>query len=505
MDPYRLSPETFVKTLAPLLVQAGKRQDLVLLAACAQYVRLWGEPDYALYYPDRWLKKHLDAWCPLPHRFEVNLVSEDRIGDVRLLQICLQLLFKKLHQTGCGALELELHAIAEHGNLIPTLSVRFAGPGRFPVEINLHESLALEFEAFNAIWTQASSGGKIVREADAWRLRLNGMRMPPEPIALAGQCAAALGQGGDLHRIDEALALLMPGEKPVLGSLQPLFEEVLEQWKDVLKKSAVTLEFAWEPAAPQLELYRRRLRLALDLLAGLIIGHASSDDSVMIITEVNRTARETTLLLNMTLRNPFAGAVPGADFVEETIALHGGAFTCECDAKELAIMASFPDAVGRRLDAYLPGWESLSDRSRQMLRLLKSGAQAPPEDFILGGILEHELEARLLPRLEQPMAPRVAREAVTKGASIAGSHPERLKKALGQVEKGKPKKEICQPQYAGELMWNLRHGEQQRYTVGTENIDDAKLKTLCEALLATPVKQLAALQVLAAHPTGSVT
>lgn len=58
-----------------------------------------------------------------------------------------------------------------------------------------------------------------------------------------------------------------------------------------------------------------------------------------------------------------------------------------------------------------------------MLRLLKSGAQAPPEDFILGGILEHELEARLLPRLSQPMAPRVAREANTKGSTVAEAIP----------------------------------------------------------------------------------
>lgn len=51
-------------------------------------------------------------------------------------------------------------------------------------------------------------------------------------------------------------------------------------------------------------------------------------------------------------------------------------------------------------------------------------------------------------------------------------------------------------------MWCLRHDEQQRYTVATENIPEATLKTLCEALLKTPVDQLGALRVLATHPVG---
>lgn len=44
----------------------------------------------------------------------------------------------------------------------------------------------------------------------------------------------------------------------------------------------------------------------------------------MVLTEVNRGARESTLLLNMTLRAPFKGAAPGVDFVEVIITAHGG-------------------------------------------------------------------------------------------------------------------------------------------------------------------------------------
>lgn len=190
---------------------------------------------------------------------------EDRIGDVRLLQTCLQLFFRNLQQLGCSALELELHAVAEHGNLIPTLTVRL-GSGCFPREFALHDALALDFDAFNAVWTQASSGGKIVREEAAWHLRLNGMRMPPEPIALSGQMAAALGKGDDLHRIDEALALLLPVERSCARQSSTSVRGSLGAHKDALKQSAVSIDFAWDPAAPQLVLHRRRLRMAFEVL-----------------------------------------------------------------------------------------------------------------------------------------------------------------------------------------------------------------------------------------------
>ena len=67
------------------------------------------------------------------------------------------------------------------------------------------------------------------------------------------------------------------------------------------------------------------------------------------------------------------------------MALHDGVVEVADDASGLTVSIKLPDVVGRTLDAWLPGWEAFSERSQQMLRLLKSGGQAPPEEFISGG------------------------------------------------------------------------------------------------------------------------
>jgi hypothetical protein len=72
-----------------------------------------------------------------------------------------------------------------------------------------------------------------------------------------------------------------------------------------------------------------------------------------------------------------------------------------------------------------------------------------------------------------------------------------MQKALDQVGRGKPKKEICQPQYAGELLGAFRSDPRQRYALGTEVLTDEELQQLCEGLLAKPVDGRACLVLLA--------
>jgi hypothetical protein len=150
-----------------------------------------------------------------------------------------------------------------------------------------------------------------------------------------------------------------------------------------------------------------------------------------------------------------------------------------------------------RLDEWIPGWEGFGDRSRQMLRILKSGGPMPPEEFLLEGILEEELERWLLPKLEAPGAVNLAHELPANHSDLPGASPERLEKALGQIRKRKPRKEVVRPAYAAEILWAYRDDARSRAAVGTERLEISQLRALCEALLRRPPDYVVALRLVA--------
>ena len=119
----------------------------------------------------------------------------------------------------------------------------------------------------------------------------------------------------------------------------------------------------------------------------------------------------------------------------------------------MLLTLTIPDRAGEALDAWLPGWERFLTESQQMLRVLKSGSQPLPEEFLLGGILENELERWLMPLLTEPAVVNVVHDGVASLEGLPGASSERLAKALSQIKRGKPKKEIVRPPYAGELLW----------------------------------------------------
>jgi hypothetical protein len=184
---------------------------------------------------------------------------------------------------------------------------------------------------------------------------------------------------------------------------------------------------------------------------------------------------------------------------------HAGTCAFDRDGHRATLRIVLPDPVGAALDVAIPGWEAFSDRSRQMLRLLKSGASPLPEDFLLGGVLEETLETLLFERLGAPLARNIAVDLKPDNRGLKKSDPERLKKALAQVSRGKPKKEICQPQYAGELIWAFRGDARRRAALGAESLDENELLRLCEALLATPPEYYAGLALLARLATLGAT
>ena len=196
-----------------------------------------------------------------------------------------------------------------------------------------------------------------------------------------------------------------------------------------------------------------------------------------------------------------AGAVADSShlsLLKRAIRFHDGEIEVELDGGEATVTFTLGDSAGQTLDAWLPHWDTFGPESRKYLRLLKSGAQAPPEDFILGGILEQELENWLLPRLQNPATTHLVKDGTFRNDGLKGSIKERLQKALDQVGRGKPKKEICQPAYAGELLWAFRSDPRHRAALGTQVLTDDELEALCAGLLAKPVDARACLTRLAA-------
>jgi len=156
-----------------------------------------------------------------------------------------------------------------------------------------------------------------------------------------------------------------------------------------------------------------------------------------------------------------------------------------------------PDSVGKVLDEWLPGWDALSSRSCQILRLLKSGGPAPPEEFLLGGVLEEELERWLMPRLTKPAVVNIAHELNLAEAALPGGSKDRLVKAITQIERGKPRKEIVKPAYAGEILWAFRGNERRRQAIGSGPLNDEELRMLCEGLVSRPPAYLRCLELIA--------
>ena len=157
---------------------------------------------------------------------------------------------------------------------------------------------------------------------------------------------------------------------------------------------------------------------------------------------------------------------------------------------QCAISLTIPDPIGVALNDWIPGFDVFSERSIQMLRLLKSGGQAPPEDLILGGVLESELERWLMATLAASPAVNVAHELDKE------KNPPRVAKALGQIRRGKPKKEICAPPYAAEIIGAFRSDERGRHALGLGAFESEEIDALLNGLTSKPLGYLTCLRLL---------
>ncbi len=484
------------RRVEPVLAHALLRDDASAIGACRRFLSLYADPNYSLFNVGALLKQRGAAladdrhqWCPGP-------IREEHVGDPETMMICLASLVRAIALEGDAVLVMETFEEPGNTGACPCIALGLDGPGRVPDQVDMDGCFRLSFEELGERWTLASSGGRLDCTENGAVFRVKGMRMPPEPLPEAGDWIALLGRAPVRKDLEKLLTRLEGPASVSPGDLKAVLREALAEMKDPLAVLGVEVETLIDPGLPPIPMVRGRMRRFFDFVLDYALWAGMRHGALVFMAEYDVASREAGMVITLTARKHAFTRTCHLAGMERAIVTQGGRFEADLGEGEAVFTIGLPDTVGAALDDWLPGWPAFSECSRRMLRLLKSGG-GPPEDFILGGVLEEELEAWLLPRLATPAARHVASEMEATDGGLPGSNRDRLKKALGQVAKGKVKKEICQPQYAGELFWAFRGEDRRRWAVGTDQVDETTVRPLCEALLAKPPDALEALKLMA--------
>lgn len=491
------SPRTILAHLEPVLADAVERDSTAHLSAARDYAALFTDSDLDLYKPDQIFQTFVVHFPPSSFNIHVEHVREELVGDTARMSACVGALVKGIERGPDTKLMVEIFEQEENSMVVPRMGIGFSGPGHVPDQFHYADRFPMTLEELSDCWTLATSGGRIDRTENGVELRLHGMRMPPEPLDVAAQIAAHLSGTPSPEGAAEALALIEDTGPPDMLDLERLYTESLAEHETALHQGGIAHGHSFGKPFPQLPLNRTRMHRAFASLFAWAVAGMPGGGTLETLAEYDPDTREATGMVTLGAAEGTVADSSHVSLIKRAIRFHRG--DCEVDiaGADATVTFTLADTVGQALDAWLPGWEAFSEESRRYLRLLKSGAQAPPEDFILGGILEQELEAWLLPRLQDPATVNIVGEGHLRNDGLKGSIKERLQKALDQVGRGKPKKEICQPAYAGELLWAFRGDPRKRAALGTQVLTDEELQALCEGLLAKPVDARACLSGLA--------
>jgi len=494
----RFSSRDFAANLEPVLADAIDRQSTTALAAARDYAALFTEPELALYRPENIFQTFVVHFPPSHFDIHVEHVREELVGDTARMSACVGALVKGLERGPETRLAVEVFEREENSMVIPRMGIGFSGPGRVPERFRFGGLFPMTLEELSDCWTLATSGGRIDLLENGLELRLHGMRMPPEALELAAEVSVRLGRTPTVEDAEAALALLEDTSPPAMLDLERLYAECLSAREGALSGGGIAHSYSFGEGFPQLPLNRTRMGAFFANLFDWALAAMPGGGTVEFLLEYDPARREATGIASLNAASGTVARGPQVALMKRAIAFHRGELEADLDGPEGNLTFTLADTVGQALDHWLPGWEAFGPESRKYLRLLKSGAQAPPEDFILGGILEQELENWLLPRLVLPLTVNLVLDGTFRNDGIKGSIKERLQKALDQVGRGKPKKEICQPQYAGELFAAFRKDMHHRSALGTHVLTVEELTSLCEGLLDKPVDALACLKLLAA-------
>ncbi len=395
--------------------------------------------------------------------------------------------------SGDAVLLVEVDADAEP----PLVELVFDGPGAIPETWFVGGIVPVPFEEMRLHWTRHTVGARLDRTEKGVAFKLVGQR-EPEPNSEEHErvfaaiveaerllrLAASDGAGVDaavVQTVLDAIDAESPGPEPadVCALLRGIFDD------------DHTSKIQCGDSLPPIAMRRDRVAVSIERLRNLSRPRMDAGAKAVVSVEYNASDRA----VEMECSFPRAGDDMAWDaacaaFERVISALHEGIFLADLTADQCSISLTIPDPIGVALNDWIPGFDVFSERSIQMLRLLKSGGQAPPEDLILGGVLESELERWLMATLEASPAVNVAHELDKE------KNPPRVAKALGQIRRGKPKKEICAPPYAAEIIGAYRSDERGRRALGLGSFESEEIDALLNGLTSKPLGYLTCLRLL---------
>jgi len=499
MAPVSREEQALFDRIEPVLAYAVQQEDAAAVSACRSFVDLYTQPRHVSYNPAEWLERHAALLASERHHLFFEATSRC-IGMPERVLVCLRALIEAFELEEDSGLAIEIFEQPDRGEAIPCIGLGLEGPGHIPAEIQVAGYFRLTLEELGEQWTLATRGGRIDRTSNGLLLRLKGLRRPPAPLDAAQEVLDRLDSSSTREGITAVLSCIDGSPRYEPADAKALLNEVLEAYRPLLSRGSISLDAMLEPELPPVVIHRTRLRMFFVQLFEFARWMLRPAGEMVLLAEYERESRQIKFTAELSRhRHPVERTFHLAS-MERALHDHGGAVQFEFASggeRRARITADLPDPVGKRLDAWIPGWDVFSARSRQMLRLLKSGGPSPPEDFILGGVLEEELERWLMPRFEAPVARNIAHELEVDAARLARSSSERLKKVLGQIARGKVRKEICNAPYAGEILWAFRGDERRRAALGVGDIGATDQETFCSALLAQPPEAAEALRFLA--------
>lgn len=491
-----------------------------LLRACSRYVLLHREPTPRTYTPARILKP------VLAEDNERTIVSTnaatDCYGDPDLVLAAVQLL--------CGNVRLDLDAVILlelfEDKDTPQLVLRIDGPGTFLDPPAFADFLDISTQQLALCWTAATRGGRLDWSPQQVACRFRGVRVIPESV----QGLQAVFES--LERLEARtsqwfkLALTSPSEatqmsqelrfelakvvdeilaeidqnyrQPEPASFCALLEEAAGRAEGAYKSKGFAIETFCDQAVPPLSMRRDRMQLALDRVFAYGLRVLATGGSLSVLADYDVSRREACAVMSYNGCRCIETCLPIEASIRRAIVDgHAGEYLSEVTAQAVIIELRLPDPVGCALDRWIPGWEGFGDRSRQVLRLLMSGGPTPPAELLLAGILEEELERWLLPVLELPVASNTAHDLPDRGPTAPGGSLERRAKALGQIRRRKPRKEIAQPAYAAEVLWAFHGDSRGRHALGLDGFGTEQIEALCRSLVQKPPVFLDALVLIA--------
>jgi len=464
---------------------AGARR---ALGAALTWLELHRPPVYEAYQPATLVKDRLRGLEDDAHDFHIEEVAECA-GDVEQIVSCIKTVIESAILEAESSLVVDVFRqedpIDKDG--VPCVALGFDGFGRIPEDILVGGFLPVPLEDIGVRWTLATKGGRIECAPNGVALRLKGVRKMVEPTTAYEllrdevETAAKACKAGDTSAaqsaLTDALALLDEDDRPAEpADIKALVQEVAKETAAVLQNRHIDIDSLFAPELPPILVKRSRLRSFFLHLLNYATRAIGKRGAIVIVGDYTHRSAELSITFEVPdvpeVLEPMDAAYAAS--LRRVIEEQGGSFTQARQGQTISITATLPDKVALALDEWIPGWDVFSDKSKQVLRLIKSGGPLPPVEIFLAGMLEEELERWLLPLLEQPAAVNIAHE-------LKDGNDQR-KKALTQIRKGKVKKEAVGPAYAAEILAAFNADDRHRSAIGAQSLGQDGVQQLSKML-----------------------